>query len=60
MRIRPSDNAHATLDRLTNGASDLEEVTTRGKSLLSTLDLPQKPDGPDLKEAKALLDDLLE
>jgi hypothetical protein len=35
-------------------------VTTRAKSLFSTLDLPQKPDAPDLKEAKALLDDLLE
>jgi hypothetical protein len=44
MRIRPSENAHATLDRLTNRASDLDEVTTRAKSLFSTLDLPQKPD----------------
>ena len=44
MRVRPSDNAHATLDRLTNLASDLEEVTMRAKSLFSTLDFPQKPD----------------
>jgi hypothetical protein len=44
MRIRPSDKARATLDRFTHLASDLEEVTTRAKSLFSTLDLPQKPD----------------
>ena len=44
MRVRSSDNAHATLDRLTNLASDLEEVKVRAKSLFSTLDLPQKPD----------------
>ncbi len=44
VRVRESDNAHATLDRLTNVASDLEEVKVRAKSLFATLDLPQKPD----------------
>ncbi len=44
MRVRPSDNAHATLDRITNLASDLEEVKVRAQSLFATLDLPQKPD----------------
>ncbi len=44
MRVRQSDNAHATLDRITNLASTLEEVKVRAKSLFSTLDLPQKPD----------------
>lgn len=44
MRVRASDNAHATLDRVTNLASDLEEVKVRATSLFSTLDLPQRPD----------------
>ena len=44
MRVRASDNAHATLDRITNLASDLDEVKVRAKTLFSTLDLPQKPD----------------
>ena len=44
MRVRASDNAHATLDRITNLASDLEEAKVRAQSLFSTLDLPQKPD----------------
>jgi len=46
MRVRKSDNAHATLDRITNFAADLEleEVKVRARSLFATLDLPQKPD----------------
>ena len=44
IRVRESDAAHATLDRITDIASDLEEVTVRAKSLFATLDLPQKPD----------------
>jgi hypothetical protein len=44
MRVRASDNAHATLDRITSLALDLEEVKVRAKSLFGTLDLPQKPD----------------
>ena len=44
MRIRESDHAHATLDRITDVASDLEELKVRAKSLFATLDLPQKPD----------------
>jgi hypothetical protein len=44
MRVRPSDNAHATLDRITNLASGLDEVKVRARSLFATLDLPQKPD----------------
>ncbi len=44
MRVRKRDNAHATLDRITNVASDLAEVKLRAKSLFSTMDLPQAPD----------------
>lgn len=44
MRVRKSDNAHATLDRITNVAADLEEAKARARSLFATLDLPQKPD----------------
>ena len=44
IRVRESDDAHATLDRITDIASDLEEVKVRAKSLFATLDLPQKPD----------------
>ena len=44
MRVRESDNAHATLDRVTNMSSDLDAVKARAKALLATLDLPQAPD----------------
>jgi len=44
MRIRASDNAHATLDRVTDITSDLDEVKVRAKALFATLDLPQTPD----------------
>jgi len=44
MRVRPSDNACARLDRITSMASDLEDAKVRAKSLFGTLDLPQKPD----------------
>ena len=40
MRVRESDNAHATLDRVTNIASDLDEVKVAAKALFATLDLP--------------------
>jgi len=44
-RIRASDNAHATLDRVTHIASDLEGAKVKAKSLFETLNLPQDPDG---------------
>lgn len=44
-RIRESDNAHATLDRVTHIASDIESAKTKAKSLFETLNMPQKPDG---------------
>ena len=44
MRVRDSDGAHATLDRVTNMTSDLDEVKARAKALFATLDLPQAPD----------------
>jgi hypothetical protein len=44
-RIRESDNAHATLDRITHMASDLESAKVKAKSLFDTLNMAQDPDG---------------
>lgn len=44
-RVRPIDNAHATLDRILERTSDLEAAKVKAKSLFETLDMPQKPDG---------------
>lgn len=44
-RIRHDDNAHATLDRITAAAPDLERAKVRAISLFETLDMPQAPDG---------------
>ncbi len=44
-RIRPGDNAHATLDRVSHDASNLEDAKTRALSLFETLNMPQAPDG---------------
>jgi hypothetical protein len=44
-RTRPSDEAHATLDRISIGADNLAAATVKAKSLFDTLDMPQKPDG---------------
>jgi hypothetical protein len=52
MRVRESDHSHATLDRIIDIASDLEEVKVRAKSLFATLDLPQKPDALRILDQK--------
>jgi hypothetical protein len=44
-RTRPSDEAHATLDRISVVADNLDAAKVKAKSLFLTLDLPQKPDG---------------
>ena len=44
-RIRPRDEAHATLDRILVVADNLDAATVKAKSLFDTLDMPQKPDG---------------
>jgi hypothetical protein len=44
-RIRKADNAHATLDRITHMASDLESAKVKATSLFDTLNMPQNPDG---------------
>jgi hypothetical protein len=44
-RTRPSDEAHATLDRISIVADNLNAATVKAKSLFDTLDMPQKPDG---------------
>ncbi len=43
-RVRVGDSAHATLDRLSEIASDLNAAKVKAKSLFETLDMPQKPD----------------
>jgi hypothetical protein len=45
-RTRPSDEAHATLERISIVADNLAAAATvKAKSLFDTLDMPQKPDG---------------
>lgn len=44
-RVRPGDDAHAVLDRVSQVVPDLEAAKVRAKSLFETLDMPQKPDG---------------
>ncbi len=44
-RIRPEDQAQATLDRITQTVPDLDGAKVRAKSLFETLDMPQAPDG---------------
>ncbi len=44
-RIRPSDSAHATLDRVSHDASNLDDAKTQALSLFETLNMPQTPDG---------------
>jgi hypothetical protein len=43
-RVRGTDEAHATLDRVEHDTADLEDVKVRALSLFETLDMPQKPD----------------
>ncbi len=44
-RIRPSDKAHAMLERVSQVAPDFEAAKVRAKSLFETWDMPQAPDG---------------
>ncbi len=44
-RIRPGDSAHATLDRVSHDASDLDAARMKALSLFETLNMPQTPDG---------------
>jgi hypothetical protein len=44
-RIRPSDDAHATLDRLSVIVDDLDAAKVKARSLFETMEMPQKPDG---------------
>ena len=44
-RIRASDEAHATLDRISVVADNLDAAKVKAKSLFDTLEMPQKPDG---------------
>jgi len=44
-RIRRKDNAHATLDRITHMAPDLDSAKVKARSLFDKLNMPQDPDG---------------
>ncbi len=43
-RVRDTDGAHATLDRVEHDTTDLEDAKVRAQSLFETLDMPQRPD----------------
>jgi hypothetical protein len=43
-RVRETDGAHATLDRVEHDTTDLDDAKVRAQSLFETLDMPQKPD----------------
>lgn len=43
-RLRDTDSAEATLDRVKHDTADLEQAKVRAQSLFETLDMPQKPD----------------
>ena len=42
-RVRSTDDLHATLDRISVAADNLEAAKVKAKSLFETLDMPQKP-----------------
>ena len=44
-RVRSTDDSHATLDRISVVADNLEAAKVKAQSLFETLDMPQKPDG---------------
>ena len=44
-RVRLTDDSHATLDRISVAADNLEAAKVKATSLFETLDMPQKPDG---------------
>lgn len=43
-RVRGTDEAHATLDRVEHDTTDLDDAKVRARSLFDTLNMPQKPD----------------
>ena len=44
-RIRDHDDAHATLDRISVIAPDLDSAKVKAVSMFDNPDMPQKPDG---------------
>jgi hypothetical protein len=44
-RVRESDEAHATLDRVSVVAPDLDGAKVKAVSMFDNRDMPQKPDG---------------
>src|SRR6185503_4061845 len=53
-RLREEDDAHATLDRITQIGTGLEAVKVKAKSLFKTLNMPTMPnDGSDLVEVRS-------
>ena len=44
-RIRPSDTAHAMLDRVLQAVPDLDAAKVTAQSIFENMDTPQKPDG---------------
>jgi hypothetical protein len=44
-RIRDRDEAHATLDRVSVTAPDVDAASIKAVSMFDNRDMPQKPDG---------------
>ena len=42
-RVRGTDEAHATLDRVEHDTTDLDDAKVRALSLFETLDMPKNP-----------------
>jgi hypothetical protein len=43
-RVRDTDHAHATLDRVEHDTANLEDAKVRARSLFETSNMPQRPD----------------
>jgi hypothetical protein len=50
-RTRDLDDAHAVLGRVTREAVDLDEAVEIARSLLRTLEMPQRPDAITICDA---------
>ena len=51
-RVRDTDEAHATLDRVEHDTTDLENAKVRALSLFEALDMPQKADAVRILDHK--------
>ncbi len=50
-RVRERDDAHARLGRATREAGDIEAAMAIARTLVRTLEMPQRPDGVLIRDA---------